>query len=186
MRFFYWSGIWWEVLKFYLSISAPQIWWSAEGGGEPSGSSSSIILFISSSSCCLLADTLATGFEVAASVLIAGSATADAVSVFVSGSSSFFRAGGGLFGGALAKADMIFPEAVRFIVVVDFVGSDVLLLDTHRYETDFFSAATGFAAGGGGSLVICFGMGLFVDLDAAVPTTTAGGTYFVNCRFYRQ
>jgi hypothetical protein len=30
------------------------------------------------------------------------------------------------------------------------------------------------------------GAGFVEALEAAVPTTTTGGTYFVNCRFYGQ
>jgi hypothetical protein len=85
----------------------------------PSGSSSSIILFISSNSCCRLAETLAIGLDTdgTGSVLIPES------SVF--GGSSF-RAGTGFFGGAFAKADMMLPDAVRFVVVLETFESDVL------------------------------------------------------------
>ena len=46
--------------------------------------------------------------------------------------------------------------------------------------------AVGFVSGGGD---FCFGAGfgagaVAFPFDAAVPTTTAGATYFVSCRFY--
>ena len=91
----------------------------------PSGSSSSIILLISSNSCCLFADIIAADLDKdgIATVLISGSSA-------VNGSA--FRALAGFFGGAFANADMMLPDAVRFIVVLDvLVDSDVLLLDTY-------------------------------------------------------
>ena len=66
-----------------------------------------------------------------ASVLISGSSAVDG---------SAFRALAGFFGGAFAKADMMLPDAVRFIVVLDvLVDSDVLLLDTYGWDLTSFS-----------------------------------------------
>jgi hypothetical protein len=87
---------------------------------------------MSSNSCCLFADTLAAGLEIEGSVFTMGTVSVTDGDVSALEDSSSFGAGAGRFGGALAKADIIFPEAVRFIVVVDaFVCSGRLLLDTY-------------------------------------------------------
>jgi len=78
-----------------------------------------------------LADTLAADFTPAGSVFTIGndSLMDGEASDFLGGSSSF-ATGAGRFGGGLANADMMLPEDVRFMVVVEgFVGSGTLLLD---------------------------------------------------------
>jgi len=78
---------------------------------------------------------------------------------------------------------MIFPEVLRFIVVVDFSGS---LFQVNQYYTLGYVCAAGFVSGGGGfGFGAGFGAGAVAfPFDAAVPTITEGGTYFVSCRFY--
>ena len=86
-------------------------------------------------------------------------------------------------GGALANALMILPEELRFIVVVDFSGSLFWINEIYKWG---YVCAVGLVSGGGGA---GFGAGFDAGtvgllFDAAVPTTTAGGTYFVSCRFF--
>ena len=102
-------------------------------------------------------------------------------------SSTGFGFGFEFLGGAFAKALMMFPEVLRFIVVVDFSGS-LSLSNLFSGKGGVYFGATDFVSGGGD---FCFGKGFVAGaaafpFEAAVWTTTAGGTYFVNCRFFYQ
>ena len=82
----------------------------------------------------------------------------------------------------MANALMILPEVPRFIVVVDFSGS---LFQINEIYKSGYVCVVGLVSAGGTGLGADFDAGTVGLLfDAAVPTTTAGGTYFVSCRFF--